>query len=191
MFCFRFFATGDWYKSLGFSYRVSLSVISQFVPEVCSVIRETMSPMHERMPADEADWKLIAENFRVLWDFPHCLGALGGKHDNIKAPAHSDALYYNFMGTFSFVVMGLFDSRYEFITLDVGAFGHNSDGGIMSNSNMGIALDEGRLHIANSEPFPDAPQLGDIPYIIVVVEAFPLKKSDATIPLTWQSARPC
>ena len=136
-----------------------------------------MSPMHVRMPADEADWKLIAENYRVLWDFPHCLGALDGKHVNIKAPAHSGALYYNYKGTFSIVLMGLFDSRYKFIALDVGAFGHNSDGGIFSNSNMGIALDEGRLHIPNDEPLPDAPQLGDIPYVIVADEAFPLKKN--------------
>ena len=47
---------------------MSHSVICQFVPEVCSLIWETTSPMHLRMPADEADWKLITENFRLLWD---------------------------------------------------------------------------------------------------------------------------
>lgn len=49
-------------------------------------------------PKTEEEWLHIAHQFEVKWNFPNCIGALDGKHINIKAPKHSGSLYYNYKG---------------------------------------------------------------------------------------------
>lgn len=145
------------------------------MPQVCQVLWDKLQPIYMKAPADPDDWKLIAENFKVTWDFPHCIGALDGKHVVIQAPDRSGSQFFNYKGTFSIVLMALVDARYRFISVDVGAFGRNSDGGIFANSNLGRALNEERLNLPDPEPLDQAPDLGDMPYVIVGDEAFPLK----------------
>ena len=50
----RFLATGDSYKSLEYSYRVSNSLISRFVPEVCEKIWEFLRPIYVKTPKTKA-----------------------------------------------------------------------------------------------------------------------------------------
>ena len=78
-------------------------------------------------PKTSDDWRLIAENFKEKWDFPHCIGAVDGKHVVMKAPANSGSLYYNYKNTFSIVLMALVDANLTFICVDVGSSGRNSD----------------------------------------------------------------
>ena len=33
-----------------------------------------------QVPTTENEWESIAENFYSLWQFPHCIGAMDGKH---------------------------------------------------------------------------------------------------------------
>jgi len=35
------------------------------------------------VPSEE-NWKSIAEEFKARWNFPHCIGAIDGKHVVIK-----------------------------------------------------------------------------------------------------------
>jgi hypothetical protein len=42
--------------------------------------------------------------------------------------------------TFNIVLLALVDANYQFINVDVGAYGRNSDGGIFTNSNLGKVL---------------------------------------------------
>lgn len=160
---------------MSFSYRIAPSTVSMIVQEVCSALWDVMSPIHVPLPADEADWKLVAENFRVAWDFPHCRGALDGKHIVMKAPGNTGSLHFNYKQTFSIVLLALVDAAYKFLMVDVGAYGRNSDGGVLSASEFGQALSEDNLHIPAPEVLADAPQLEPLPYTIVADEAFPLK----------------
>ncbi|KAB0802472.1 hypothetical protein PPYR_04658 [Photinus pyralis] len=58
-------------------------------------------------------------------------------------------------------------------TVDVGAYGKNSDGGIFSSSNLGKALQRGTLSVPRNSTLPDTTT--DAPHVIVGDEAFPLK----------------
>lgn len=162
---------------MAFSVRVSASIIGKIIPEVCVAIWEKLSSIYMRMPADSEDWKVIAKNFESIWNFPHCIGAIDGKHVVIKAPSNSGSLYFNYNGRFSVVLMALVDAAYKFIAIDVGSYGRNSDGGIFSNSSLGKATATKQLHIPDHEPLSSDSSLGPMPYVIVGDEALPLMEN--------------
>ena len=97
---YRFLATGESYRSLGFSYRISPVTVRVIVSEVCQVIWNSMKGTHLSIASTEEDWKLIAKHFEVIWNFPHCIGKLDGKHIAIQAPRKSGSLYFNYKGFF-------------------------------------------------------------------------------------------
>ncbi|GFV24225.1 hypothetical protein TNCV_2632291 [Trichonephila clavipes] len=41
-----------------------------------------------QVPDSKNEWKMVAEEFWVKWNFPLCLGAMDGKHIRIKPPSH-------------------------------------------------------------------------------------------------------
>ena len=172
--CLRYLATGDSYKSIAFSYRVGVSTVHYAVKNVCDAIYENLSAVY--LPSPTLDtWKNVATRYEQIWNFPHCVGSLDGKHIQIQAPPNSGSLFFNYKGTFSLVLMALVDADYKFIVVDIGNFGSNSDGGIFAKSELGKALEYNGLNLPESEPLANANELGSIPYVIVADEAFPLK----------------
>ena len=75
------------------------------------------------MPTTEDEWKAVANSFAEKWGFPHCLGAIDGKHIVIRKPAGSGSYYYNYKKSFSIVLMALVNADCEFLMVDVGANG--------------------------------------------------------------------
>lgn len=151
---------------------MGVSTIQDIVMETCKVITENL--MTEMLPVPtEEKWQSIAEEYNTLWNFPNCLGALDGKHFVIQAPPSSGSLYYNYKKTFSIVLLALVDANYNFLVVDVGAYGKNSDGGIFANSNLGRQLQTNRLRIPEDTELPRT--TNKAPYVIVGDEAFPLK----------------
>ena len=140
------------------------------------MIWDKMRSTYMKMPADESEWKSIADKFERKWNFPHCIGAIDGKHVLMRAPSNTGSLYFNYKGTFSTVLLALVDADLKFIAIDVGAYGRNSDGGIFSQSNLGRSLALNALNLPEDEPMSNADQLGKMPYVIVGDAAFPLQK---------------
>ena len=173
--CFRYFATGNSFRNLAYAFRVGVSTISKIIREVSVAIWDNFHGKYMPFPQTQADWLKVADQFQSKWQFPHCIGALDGKHVVITAPNKSGSLYYNYKGTFSIVLMALVDSNYKFLYIDVGGYGKNSDGGIFSNCSLGKGLNRERLNIPDPKVLPDAPDLGPVPYCFVADEAFPLK----------------
>ena len=119
-FFFRFLATGDSYKTISFSYRIGKSTIVNIVPEVCEAVWKRLQPIYMAAPTAD-DWINIAQGFQDAWQFPHCIGAVDGKHVVIQAPPNTGSAFFNYKGTFSIVLMALADHLYCFTCVDVGA----------------------------------------------------------------------
>ncbi|CAH1970393.1 unnamed protein product [Acanthoscelides obtectus] len=58
-------------------------------------------------PKCQEDWKEIADLFEARWNFPHCLGAIDGKHIDIIPPAGSGSEFFNYKGRHSMVLLGI------------------------------------------------------------------------------------
>nr|CAI5836615.1 unnamed protein product [Callosobruchus analis] len=170
--CLRFLATGNSFRSMGFSYRLGFSTVREIVIEVCDAIWKNLGPIV--MPEPTTDiWMKSAEKFKQIWDFPNCIAAIDGKHINIQCPINAGSTFYNYEGSHSIVLLALVDADYKFITIDVGAYGRNSGGGIFEKSEIGKKLQRGTFSVPGNVPLKTngLPQ----PHIIVGDEAFPLK----------------
>lgn len=59
------------------------------------------------MPTTETEWYSIAKDYEALWNFPHCLGAVDGRHCILQAPTNSGSDFFNYKPNFSTVLMEL------------------------------------------------------------------------------------
>ncbi|RVE47950.1 hypothetical protein evm_007464 [Chilo suppressalis] len=125
----RYLATGDSYRSLHYIFKISSQLISQIVPEVCQALIDVLKDT-VKIPTSPEEWFAVARRFR----FPHCVGALDGKHIKIQCPPATGSEYYNYKEDFSIVLLGLVDSDYCFLFADVGAQGRISDGGVLKQT---------------------------------------------------------
>jgi len=73
---------------------MGVSTVSQIVKRTCVTIWNVLREEYLPTPTTEM-WHKIAEKYWRKWHFPNCLGALDGKHVEIKCPAKSGSLYYN------------------------------------------------------------------------------------------------
>ncbi|XP_046684862.1 uncharacterized protein LOC124370615 [Homalodisca vitripennis] len=101
--------------------------VANIVNEVSVAIWTTMQPDYLPQPTSET-WLSIASDFNSRWNFPHCVGAIDGKHIVIKKPNKSGSSYYNYKHTFSIVLMAAVDATSKFTFIDVGSMGRFSDG---------------------------------------------------------------
>jgi hypothetical protein len=127
------------------------------------------------MPTTVDDWIKIEKEFADKWNMPHCIGALDGKHITMSAPEHSGAIYRNYKGTFSIVLMALVDANYRFLYVDVGCNGRVSDGGIFNGCSLGKGLAANTLNLPPPAPMPGI--VPPMPYYFVADDAFALKEN--------------
>lgn len=130
--------------------------------------------LHLQTPTDRASWARMAREFELRWQFPHCLGALDGKHVKIKAPNNSGSTYFNYHRTYSIVLMAVVSANYEFTFIDVGAEGYIADGGVWRQCALKLALDDGTVQIPEPAPLPGSCSDEAVPYVLVADDAFPL-----------------
>lgn len=148
--------------------------VSNIVNEVSAAIWKNMQPLYLPQPTTDT-WEAIATGFEEKWQFPHCIGAIDGKHVTIQKPLRSGSSFYNYKNHFSIVLMTVVDSEYRFVYIDVGSMGRFSDGHIFSTSTLAKKMREKTLQI----PEPTVlPTLGEpMPYVFVGDEAFPLMEN--------------
>jgi hypothetical protein len=71
------------------------------------------------------------------------------------------------------VLLGLVDADYQFIAVDVGAYGRNSDG-FLANSNVGKDLKNNSLHLPHDKTTWTSGK--EKPHVVIGDEAFPLSR---------------
>lgn len=129
--------------------------------------------IHFQIPKSEQEWKVVAEGFSQKWNFPLCLGALDGKHIQIRKPLGTCSRYFNYKGTHSIVLFAVVNADYEFIFADVGTNGRVSDGGVIRNTEFYRLLQNNELNIPNSSILPNSSRRAS--YVFVGDEAFQLQ----------------
>ena len=168
-----YLVTGDSMQTISFSYRAGHSTVCGIIDSVCDALWDVLSPEYLRRLPSQEEWKKVSEGFENVWNLPHCMGAIDGKHIVIQAPTNSGSTFYNYKGTFSIVLLAVCDANYCFILLDIGDSGRHSDGGVLSNSAFGQAMESGCLSLPDPEPLPG--QTSPVPYFFVGDSAFPLR----------------
>lgn len=101
---------------------------------------------------------------------------MDGKHVRIVKPTKSGSLCFNYKNYFSIVLFAVADSNYEFLYVDVGSYGRESDSTIFQTSQFSLLLENNELHLPNAKPLPGTigPKL---PFTFVADEAFSLSEN--------------
>lgn len=168
----RYLATGETFRSLEFQFRISRASISKAVIEVSEAIANRLSD-YLKTPKSEAEWIEIAKKFNQRWNFPNGIGAIDGKHIVMQQPDNSGSHYRNYKGTDSIVLMAMIGPEYEFLYVEVGVNGRNSDGGIWDQCGLKKALEKGSLNLPPPKNLPGRSL--KLPYVVTGDDAFPLK----------------
>ena len=152
----RYLASGNSYKTIAGWFRRSLCTISVIVTRVCDAIWTEL--VNKVMPEPtQQDWEEIETGFRLRWNFPNCCRAVDGKHIVVRQPPGSGSLFFIYKNYFSIVLMAVVDAGYQFIMIDVGNYGSNSDTGIWKNSVIG------RRHINDDLGLPPRKVITRVP----------------------------
>jgi len=147
------------------------TTISKIVVETCSAIWDKLLPTY--LPEHTVDmWKSNSKDFYKNWNFPNCLGSIDGKHIRINQPQNSGSMYYNYKHFFSIHLLAVSDANYKFVMVDIGAYGRESDGGVLKNSEFFKKLQNKELNIPNNAQLPNTNI--KVPYTFIGDEAFPL-----------------
>lgn len=139
---------------------------------MCEAIWNRLQPVYMKNPTEEM-WTLTSEEFYNLWQFPNCIGSIAGKHVTVVCPRNSGSNYFCYLKNFSIVLMAIVGPQYNFLCIDVGGYGKNSDGGIFENSVMGRQFCNGTMNIPHNKPLPGYNV--HTSHVLVGDEAFALK----------------
>ena len=81
---------------------------------------------------------------------------MDGKHIPIKCPKGDGSTFFNYKGFHSIVLLGLVDSDYKFIFIDVGCKGRISDGGVFRNTELYNRLVSDELNLPDLMELPQS-----------------------------------
>ena len=157
----RFIVTGESFCSLKYQSRISRKAVSYIIDEFCKVIVTVLSGTYLKFPS-----------FKEKWNFPHCIGAVYGKHI-VNIGCGMGSQYYNYKGTNSIFLLVAPGSNYEVTWANVGMNGRISDGGVLKRSKLGQMLEEGSLNLPAPEPLPG--RSVPTPYVFIGDNGFTLQ----------------
>lgn len=72
---FRYLSTGMAFEQIAQAFFMDHYTVGLIVDETCKKIYEKLSPEHLAVPSPD-DFKKIAANYELLWQFPNCIGEL-------------------------------------------------------------------------------------------------------------------
>ena len=119
------------------------------------------------VPPNVKSFKNRTAEFYNKWDFPHSVGSVDKKHIRIKSPSKSGSMFYNDKQVVSIILLAVADAKYRFLLVDVGAYGKDSDGGVLSNSSIYKNLESGTLKLPVERKLPNSVSWGPIPKITI------------------------
>jgi hypothetical protein len=94
-----------------------------------------------------------AKRFNNPWNFPNYIGSIDGKNIIIKCPPNSGSRYFNYKHYRSIVLKAVVDSNLKFLTVDIRAYGKQSDDDIR-NSRLYQSLETRSLKLPKYTVLP-------------------------------------
>nr|XP_023011702.1 protein ANTAGONIST OF LIKE HETEROCHROMATIN PROTEIN 1-like [Leptinotarsa decemlineata] len=144
----RYLGTGATFDHWDFHSECHIQLFDKWFMK--PVIWNNLNQKHMPFPT-ESTFSSIAEQFYTTWKFPNCVGAIDGKHIRNICPAKSGSFYFNCKKYFSIVLQSLVDARYKFISIEVGSYGKQSDGGIFTTSSLYYHLEQNTFCVPGSK----------------------------------------
>lgn len=169
----RYLATGNSFQDLSYSVRIAPNTLAQLILETLKAIVQVLENRVFNCPSNPVEWQVLAEKFNALWQFPHCIGSLDGKHINFRPQRKEGSIYRNYKGKDSIILLALVNAEYNFIFVDVGRNGRMHDASVFRESSLVTQLYSGRLNFPLPSSLPGYNV--NMPYVIVADDAFPLK----------------
>ena len=80
----RYLASGETQQSLSYRCRIGKSTAWTVIVETCKATYNALKDRYLKSLSTEDDWKAIAARFEEVWNFPHVLGVMDGKHSRIE-----------------------------------------------------------------------------------------------------------
>ena len=136
-FALRFLATGDSQQTLSYSFQIGGATVGKIVSETYEAIYSALKEKYLSYPKCDNDWLHISEQFEEMWNMPHTIGYIDGKHIRMEYPKLSRNLHQNYK-CFSMVLLSICDATYYFTLFDVGQYGSNNNSGVLANSQMNL-----------------------------------------------------
>ena len=104
----RYLVTGDSMKTIYLSaIEGRHSTVGGIIDGTCDAIWSVLMPEYMRRSRSAEEWRQVSEGFEHTWNFPHCVGAIDGKHVVMQAPSHSCSTFFNYKGTHSIILMAV------------------------------------------------------------------------------------
>jgi hypothetical protein len=122
----------------------------------------------------EDKWREIGNGFQKFSHFPHCLGAVDGKHIRVKRFPCSGSMNLNYKGNFSIVLMAVADADYKFTYVDT-AYGKDCDSSVFQETHFFKLMIKNQLQIPTSCPLNESDS-EHFPFVLVGDEAFGLSE---------------
>ena len=130
---------------------MSRSIVAKIIPETCNAFWDVLKDEFMSIPT-RSTWEKIAADYDYFWQFPNCVGSIDGKHVTMQAPKNAGSLYYNYKKQHSLILLAVVDAQYNFVAVDIGGYGKQSDGSVFSNSAIGRLLKSQNLDLPVNEP---------------------------------------
>ncbi|XP_015369313.1 PREDICTED: uncharacterized protein LOC107165542 [Diuraphis noxia] len=169
----RYLATGNTFKDLSYSTRIAPNTISSIVRSTLAAIIQILEPRVITFPSTAEEWALVGHKFETLWNFPHCIGSLFGKHINFRPARKEGSKFRNYKGKDSIVLLALVDAEFRFLFVDIGMNGRMHDSAVFRESPLSNKI------YSNVLPLPSPCEVPGfnykLPYVIVGDDAFALK----------------
>lgn len=141
---------------------------------MCSQIWNAFRPIYLKEMRQD-DWTEVANQFQRKANFPMCIGAIDGKHIRIENFPHAGSMNFNYKHYYSIVLLAIVDADYNFLFVDIGAYGKDCDSAILQNTEFWRRLINCELHIPEARPLALENSL-KVPYVFVADNAFPMNE---------------
>ena len=141
----QYLASGTFQLILGDAFGISQASACRCVWETIELLN-TFAARFIRFPTSEEDRNSTMQGFYEYAGFPGVVGIIDCTHIKIEAPSENEDAYVNRRGSHSINVQCVTDDKYKFISVSAKWPGGKHDMGILTESAVYTAFENGQLH---------------------------------------------